>query len=259
MDGTASLTYPLSYYQMKGHEAAGMPTKDKNVYVNGGIIKTDPSQKRITLVFTADDKADGADRICSTLKKEGIQGAFFFTGKFYELYPDVIRRLLADGHYVGSHSYGHLLYMPWENRDSLLVTKEEFQADIRRSYAKMAEFGITPADAPYFIPPYEYYNSTVAAWAKEMGLQIVNFTPGTGSNGDYTTPDMKNYMSNEFIWNKLMNYESDNSLNGHLLLIHFGTSDSRLEKFYNELPKLIKELRKRGYSFTPLKDSVSLF
>lgn len=259
MDGTASLTYPLSYYQMKGHEAAGMPTKDKNVYVNGGIIKTDPSQKRITLVFTADDKADGAERICSTLKKEGIQGAFFFTGKFYELYPDVIRRLLADGHYVGSHSYGHLLYMPWENRDSLLVTKEEFQADIRRSYAKMAEFGITPSDAPYFIPPYEYYNSTVAAWAKEMGLQIVNFTPGTGSNGDYTTPDMKNYMSNKFIWDKLMNYESANSLNGHLLLIHFGTSDLRQEKFYDELPKLIKELRKRGYSFVPLKDSVSLF
>ena len=160
---------------------------------------------------------------------------------------------------MGSHSYGHLLYMPWENRDSLLVTKEEFQDDIRSSYAKMAEFGITPADAPYFIPPYEYYNSTVAAWAKEMGLQIVNFTPGTGSNGDYTTPDMKNYMSNKFIWDKLMNYESANSLNGHLLLIHFGTSDLRQEKFYDELPKLIKELRKRGYSFVPLKDSVSLF
>lgn len=259
MDGTASLTYPLSYYQMKGHEAAGMPTKDKNIYVNGGIIKTDPSQKRITLVFTADDKADGADRICSILKKEGIQGAFFFTGKFYELYPDVIRRLLSDGHYVGSHSYGHLLYMPWENRDSLLVSKEVFQADMLRSYAKMAEFGITAADAPYFIPPYEYYNATVAAWAKEMGLQIVNFTPGTGSNGDYTTPDMKNYMSNEFIWNKLMNYESANSLNGHMLLIHLGTSDARVEKFYDDLPKLIKELRKKGYSFVPLKEAVSLF
>lgn len=259
MDGTASLTYPLSYYQMQGHQCASLPKTDKNVYVNGGINKTDPSQKRITLVFTADDMADGADRILSTLKKEKIQGAFFFTGKFYELYPSVIKRLLADGHYVGSHSYGHLLYMPWENRDSLLVTKDEFIADMQRSYAKMAEFGISPADAPFFIPPYEYYNATVAAWAKELGLQVVNFTPGTGSNGDYTTPDMKNYMSNKFIWDKLMKYEKEHSLNGHLLLIHFGTSPLRTEKFYDKLPDLIKTLRKKGYVFTPLKDAVAVF
>ena len=259
MDGTASLTFPLSYYQMHGREQAGLPKEDKNIYVNGGINRTDPSQKRITLVFTADDMADGAERILATLKKEKIQGAFFFTGKFYELYPDIIKRLLADGHYVGSHSYGHLLYMPWENRDSLLVTKEEFAADMRRSYAKMAEFGISPDDAHYFIPPYEYYNATVAAWARELGLQVVNFTPGTGSNGDYTTPDMKNYMSNKYIWDKLMAYEKAHTLNGHLLLIHFGTSPQRTEKFYDRLPKLIKDLRKKGYIFTPLKDAVAVF
>jgi len=253
MDGTASLTFPLSYYQSRAHAAAGLANEtDKNVWVNGGIIRRDPSQKRITLVFTADDMADGADRIIRTLKKEKIKGAFFFTGKFYELYPDIIRRLLADGHYVGSHSYGHLLYMPWENRDSLLVSREEFVADMRRSYAKMAEFGIEPKDAPYFIPPYEYYNSTIASWAKDLGLQVINFTPGTGSNGDYTTPDMKNYMSNKYIWDRIMKYEKEHTLNGHFMLIHFGTSPLRTEKFYDMLPDLIKTLRKRGYSFDSL-------
>ena len=41
----------------------------RQVYVDGGIIRTDPSKKQITLVFTAADKADGADAIISTLKK----------------------------------------------------------------------------------------------------------------------------------------------------------------------------------------------
>ena len=257
MDGTACLTFPLSFYQEEGRRQTGA-REDRNVYVDGGIERTDPSRKRITLVFTAADKADGADRILSTLKQRDIRGAFFFTGEFYDLFPDVVRRLLADGHYVGSHSYGHLLYMPWGHRDSLLVSKEEFVADMMKSYAKMAEFGITKADAPYFIPPYEYYNATISAWAKELGLQVVNYTPGTRSNGDYTTPDMKNYMSSKYLKKNLFDYEAAHGLNGHLLLIHFGTEDSRKDKFYDELPGIIDRLRKKGYEFVPLEEALGL-
>ena len=257
MDGTACLTFPLSFYQEEGRRQTGA-AEDRNVYVNGGIERTDPSQKHITLVFTAADKADGAQRILSTLKQKGIQGAFFFTGEFFDRFPDVVRQLLADGHYVGSHSYGHLLYMPWGDRDSLLVTKEEFVADMMKSYAKLAEFGITKADAPYFIPPYEYYNDTVASWAKELGLQIVNYTPGTRTNGDYTTPDMKNYLSSKYLKKNLFDYEAAHTLNGHLLLIHFGTEASRKDKFYDELPSIIDRLRKKGYEFVPLKEAVGL-
>lgn len=259
MDGTASLTYALSYYQVQGHRRALLPQDDSNVYINGGIVQTNPNKKNITLVFTADDMADGAESILHTLKKEKIQGAFFFTGRFFNLYPDVVRRLVAEGHYVGSHSYGHLLYMPWTDRDSLLVTRSEFVEDMRQSYAKLAEFGIKPSDAPYFIPPYEYYNRTIASWARGIGLQIINYTHGTGSNGDYTTPDMKNYMSNRYILDKVMSYEKEHTLNGHLLLVHFGTSPERKEKFYNELPYLIRRLKKKGYKFTPIKEALQNF
>ena len=247
MDGTACLTFPLSYY-----ETAGRKECDKNVYREGGIIRTDPSVKHIDFVFTAADKADGADRIIETLRKNNIRGGFFFTGEFYETFPDVVRRLVSEGHYVGSHSYGHLLYAPWDNRDSLLVTKKEFQDDMVKSYSLLRSFGIT--DASYFIPPYEHYNSTIASWAREMGLQVINYTPGTSTNGDYTTPDMKNYYSSKAILEKIWKCEKDdpNGLNGHIMLIHFGTEASRTDKFYDQLPALIRQLRRKGYSFTPL-------
>ncbi len=228
---------------------------DNNIYQNGGIIRTDPSVKHIDFVFTAADRADGAERIISTLRKYNIKGGFFFTGQFFEMYPDVVKRLVAEGHYIGSHSYGHLLYAPWDKRDSLLVTKQEFEEDMFKSYKKLREFGIT--DAPYFIPPYEHYNSTISSWARQLGLQIINYTPGTLTNGDYTTPDMKHYFSSKEILNRIWEYErtDPNGLNGHIMLIHFGTVPARTDKFYDKLPGLIRELRRKGYSFTPLKEN----
>ena len=257
MDGTASLTFPLSYYQREGSATAAHLTTqtDNNIYQDGGIIRTDPSVKHIDFVFTAADKADGAERIISTLRKYNIKGGFFFTGEFFEMYPDVVRRLVAEGHYVGSHSYGHLLYAPWGNRDSLLVTKQEFEEDIFKSYKVLRKFGIT--DAPYFIPPYEHYNATISSWARQLGLQVINYTPGTLTNGDYTTPEMKRYFSSKEILGRIWEYErtDPNGLNGHIMLIHFGTDPARTDKFYDKLPGLIRELRRKGYSFTPLKDN----
>ena len=256
MDGTACLTYYLSSMQADGMKQAQMEA-DKNVYVNDGIVRTNPEKKQITLVFTADDKADGAETIIRTLEQHDIQGAFFFTGKFYELYPDIIKTLVDKGHYVGGHSYGHLLYMPWENPDSLLVTREEFEADMMKSYDLMRKAGIEYKDAPLFIPPYEYYNKEISAWAKSMGIQVVNFTPGTGSNADYTTPDMKNSRSSKAIYDKIMEVEKKEGLNGHLKLIHFGTHDDRTDKFYNGyMEKMIKTLKRKGYTFAPIREAV---
>ena len=254
MDGTASLTFPLSYYESCGRKASGRTSVDRNVYANGGIVRTDPSLKRISLVFTAADMADGADPIIRTLARKGVKGGFFFTGEFYEKFPDVVRLLIDEGHYVGSHSFGHLLYSTWENRDSMLVTEKEFQDDLIRSYGKMAEFGIH--DAPFFIPPYEHYNSLVSSWARKMGLQVVNYTAGTLTNGDYTYPGMNRYYSSDEILERIRKVEREEGLGGHIMLIHLGTVKERTDKFYDRLDSLIDELRGKGYAFVPLKEAL---
>lgn len=262
MDGTASLTFPLSFYQKEGRAQAEAPLADCNVYDEGGIVQADPSQKKVCLVFTSHDKTDGADHILSTLKRHKVKGAFFFTGHFFEAFPSVVKRIQADGHYIGSHSYGHLLYAPWQNRDSLLLTKEEFVSDMLKSYQMMAKFGISKNQAPYFIPPYEYYNSTISAWARELGLQIVNFTPGSASNEDYTWPTMplaeEKYRSSKWLYRNMMNWEKQHTLNGHFLMIHLETDEARTDKFYMWLDKIISTLQKKGYSFVPLEEMIGL-
>lgn len=257
MDGTASLTFPFSTYEEEGRKQMGWNI-DKNHYADGCISRGNVEEKKICLVFTAADKADGADPIISTLKKYKIKGGFFFTGQFYEMFPDVIQRLRKDGHYVGSHSYGHLLYFPWDRRDTMLVTQQEFNDDMMKSYALMEKAGIHKEDAPYFIPPYEHYNATVSAWAKQIGLQLINYTPGTASNGDYTTPDMKNYYSSQTIIDRIMKYEEtdEHGLNGFFLMLHFGTVKERTDKLYNRLDEIIEKLQARGYKFVSVEEMI---
>jgi peptidoglycan/xylan/chitin deacetylase (PgdA/CDA1 family) len=231
--------------------------ESKNIYSHGGIIRTDTTKKEINLVFTAHEFADGFETITKTLNGNDVKASFFFTGDFYRNkdFEDMIFNLKDYGHYLGAHSDKHLLYASWENRDSTIITKEEFRKDVLDNYTEMGKFGIQKTDASYFLPPYEWYNSEISEWCREIGLTIINFTPGTYSNQDWTIPEMgERYFSNDFIYNKILSYEESSScgLNGFILLIHFGTDPRREEKFYNRLDELITELKKRGYTFRRL-------
>ena len=223
----------------------------------GGIVRTDTTRRQLTLVFTAADKNDGVEQILSTLKRHRIKAAFFLTGSFLEKYPEDVARIRKAGHYIGSHSYSHPLYSTWEKPDSTIVTREFFEQDILRSYQALAPYGITLRNAPFFMPPYEHYNATIAEWANSMGLTLVNFTSGTASNADYTTPSMKNYRSSDNILQTILQKEESEGLNGHLMLFHAGTSPERTDKFYTtHLHTLILELRQRGYRFVPLTKAI---
>ena len=82
-----------------------------------------------------------------------------------------------------------------------------------------------------------------------MGLQLVNYTPGTLSHADYTTPDEKNYRNSEVIYQSILDYEKKYSsgLNGFVLLMHIGTEAKRTDKFYYHLPQLLQWLKEQGY------------
>ena len=220
----------------------------------GGIIRGDTTVKKIALVFTGDEFGDGGNYISKVLQQEKIHGSFFLTGNFYrnKSFKKMLKELKRNGNYLGSHSDKHLLYCDWEKRDSLLVTHQQFTEDLDNAYKELKHWGIEKNQAHYFLPPYEWYNDSISKWTNEMDLQLVDFTPGTRSNADYTYPEMGNkYLSSDVIMNSILTYEikSANGLNGFILLIHIGTDPRRTDKFYKHLPELIKELKKRGYQF----------
>ncbi|MBT2562391.1 glycoside hydrolase family 9 protein [Pedobacter sp. ISL-64] len=247
MDGTASLIYLLA-----AKEAQAKPLPDHKTYSLGANIRGDSTQKKIYLVFTGDEYADGGEKISRVLAQEKVKASFFLTGNFYRNpnCQSLIKKLKNDGHYLGPHSDKHLLYCDWNKRDSLLVTKTVFETDLSNNYQAMASFGINKEAAGYFLPPYEWYNQTIANWSKAQGLQLINFTPGTRSNADYTYPEMgKSYRSSDEIYRSIttFNETKTNGLNGFILLLHIGTDARRTDKFYNKLAKLITYLKKADY------------
>ena len=229
------------------------------VFAHGGLTRFDTTKPIIYLTLTGGDYNDGTRVVKRLLRKKPVLANFFFTGDFYRSKSNrsFIRYLIRAGHYLGAHSDQHLLYATWENRDALLVTREEFEEDLQDNYQAMASYGIRKEHAFFFMPPYEWYNSKISKWTAEMGLQLINFTPGTRSNADYTTPDMgKRYWSSIAILKSILDFEAreSNGLNGFILLLHVGTHPSRVDKMYKLLPQLIDTLRSRGYRFASLHE-----
>ena len=224
-----------------------------NEYDHGAIIRGDTNKRQLALVFTADEFGDGGKVIFSTLQKHHIKASFFFTGRFYRnpTFQELIEQGKQQGHYLGPHSDQHLLYCDWTNRDSLLVTNQKFKEDLTSNLNAIEKFGVKRSAIKYFIPPYEWYNDSIALWTRQMGLQLINYSPGTMSTADYTTPEMENYKSSHEIYQSIINKErtDSNGLNGFILLIHFGTDPKRTDKFYNYLDALISKLKQKHYSF----------
>jgi len=196
------------------------------------------------------------------LDEEKIKASFFLTGRFYRNnnFKKPIQQLKKNGNYLGAHSDQHLLYCDWSKRDSLLVTKKQFSFDLADNYTSMARRGVAVKKSTYFLPPYEWFNDTIAVWTKDLKLQLINFTPGTLSHADYTTSKDKNYRSSETIFNSIMNYEKQKpaGLNGFILLMHIGAGPDRQDKFYKYLPRLIRELKAKGYHFQRVDELLNL-
>ena len=256
MDGTAGLSYLLASLEEEGKKQSAETVFEKDE--TGAIIRIDHGKRNIYLTFTGDSLFEGGEYIVNLLKSHQIKGSFFFTGNFLRnpQYKKIIHEIIRDGNYVGPHSDRHLLYCDWEKRDSTLVTFDQFKTDINNNYKELEKFGINRENARFFMPPYEWCNREIVEWSEELGLKVINFTPGTGTNADYTSPKMKNYQSSEQIWQNLKYFEEDQPehCNGAIMLVHPGTDPERKDKFYFLLDNLVEFFYANGYRFKSLND-----
>jgi peptidoglycan/xylan/chitin deacetylase (PgdA/CDA1 family) len=267
MDGTASLIYLLAAQQNSAKNTAKY-NANKNLSVSipikqmGTIIKSvNPTEPSVSLIFTGDEYGEGLPIIQEILAKEKVKAGFFFTGRFYtnKKFTKTIKTLEKEQHYLGAHSNDHLLYNDWTNRNKLLVSYDSFSTDLDKNFAAMENLGINTQQRKLFIPPFEWWNDSVASWCNWKGLELFSFTPGTYTNADYTWPEMgSSYKTNAILMNQLKTLASTpGKLNGNILLLHVGTDPRRKEKLYNELPAIIQLLRKNGYRIKRIDELIN--
>lgn len=76
------------------------------------------------------------DRILATFARHGVRATFFTLGWVAERHPALIRRIVAGGHELASHGYGHELVHE--------IGQAAFRADIRRARAALEDAGGVP-------------------------------------------------------------------------------------------------------------------
>ena len=221
--------------------------------IEGGIVRGPLGARRLALVFTGHEFAEGATMILDTLAAHRARGSFFLTGTFLRTpqHSDIVRRIVREGHYVGPHSDAHLLYCPWEGPKVTLVSRATFETDVERNLVALEEFGIGRKDVRYFLPPYEWYNAEIEEWSRALGMTLVNYTGGTRSNADYTEEGTPQFVPSQTILDSIVRRErgDPHGLNGFMLLLHIGAGPGRTDKFHSRFGELMDVLSERGYEF----------
>ncbi len=221
---------------------------------DGAIVRGPKDQRRLAIVFTGHEFAEGGDIILNELARHKSRASFFLTGAFLtnSQFTALVGRLQNEWHFIGPHSDRHLLYCAWETSRATLVREEEFQEDLLANTAKVPNnANENRRFSRYFLPPFEHYNREIADWTRANGWMLINFTPGTRSNADYSGEADKNFVSSQKIFDSIVARERDDpdGLNGFILLLHIGVGPGRADKFHVRFGELLDYLAGRGYEF----------
>lgn len=248
------------------HQPMTTASLSQATFDRGCILRGPQDKKQMAIQFTGDQYADGAEKILKALKERNIKATFYFTGNFYRnpAFKGIIQTMIAEGHYLGPHGDQHLLYATWENPPKLLIDKKTFTDDLKENLLWMERnYGITKDKVTIWNPAYQHYTQEVCDWGKELGLQPVNYTPGTRTMCDYMLDNDPKYLTSREMIDTAYKFESTNpnGMNGFIMHMHIGAGPFRTkDHLYDLLPEMLDELAHRGYSFVSvdelLKDSL---
>lgn len=227
---------------------------------DGAVVRGPRDRRRLALLFTGHEFAEGAEVIIAALGRHEARASFFLTGGFLTnaAHAGLAQRFRAAGHYVGIHSDAHLLYCSWDRPPRTLVSNWQFEADVRLNQMKLNHALSLPDQGlpsylgtSFFVPPYEHWNPELALWAHLLDYEFVGYTPGTRSNADYTEESASNFVPSQAIFDSILARErtDPHGLNGFLLLLHLGAGPGRKDKFHPRLDELLTALADRGYEF----------
>jgi cellulose synthase/poly-beta-1,6-N-acetylglucosamine synthase-like glycosyltransferase/peptidoglycan/xylan/chitin deacetylase (PgdA/CDA1 family)/spore germination protein YaaH len=201
------------------------------------------------IALTFDDGPDPrwTPAILDILKRENVAATFFIIGKNGQAYPDLMRRIVNDGHEIGNHTFTH----PNVGEIPLRVTELELNATQRLIESVVGRstvlfrppyFGDAEADKPQEVEP--------AILAQQLGYIMV----GVRIDPD----DWQLPVTADQIVSRTMARAGDTNpeTRGEVVLLHDSGGDRSAT--VEALPRLIHDLRAKGYRFVPVSDLAGL-
>jgi len=226
-------------------------------YMARDFTRGDRTKPKIALTFDGGAGNGVAAKILDELAEKNIHCTMFLTGNFIKHFPDLARRIVAEGHEVGNHtwSHPHLTTYEMNSRHNTLpqISREKVQEEL----TKTAELFFKTTHhrmVPYWRAPYGEHNLQIRRWAAEIGYTQVGWTIGHGETMDtmdwVADTTSKIYKPSQAILQKLLDFGKDNEhgANGSIILMHLDTQRDH-DQVYEIIPALIDSMRARGYEF----------
>ena len=190
----------------------------------------DTQEKVLYLTFDCGFENGNTPAILDALKKHKAKAAFFVVGNYLETSPDLVKRMIEEGHIVGNHSYHH--------PDMSQMGKEEFSKELGELEALYEQVAGTPM-AKYYRPPQGKYSKSSLQFAKDLGYRTVFWSLA------YVDWNQDSQPTHEEAFDKLLKRVHP----GAVVLLH-NTSKTNGEI----LDELLTKWEEMGYTFRPLSD-----
>ncbi len=189
-----------------------------------GIYMGNKEKKYVYLTFDMGYEAGYTEKILEVLKQNDVKATFFITAHYVNTQPELVKRMINEGHIVGNHTVNHKS-MP----DCSLDTIKKEMMDLHSAIYE--KFGY---EMKYMRPPKGEYSERTVAYTNTLGYTTVMWSFG------YDDWDEKKQGREEYGKKKIL----DNVHNGEVMLLHATSKDNS-----NILDDVIKKIKNRGYEF----------
>ena len=230
---TASLSNTKIEWGIKrgdNHEQPDVGTENAKIMEEyGGIYLGNSEKKYIYLTFDNGYEAGYTEKILDILLENDVKACFFLTAHYINSQPDLVQRMIDEGHIIGNHTVNHYS-MPELDNDTI---KEEVMKLHTAVYEK---FGY---EMEYIRPPKGEYSERTIAYTNTLGYKTVMWSFA------YDDWDEEDQGKEEYAKEKIL----ENLHNGEVMLLHATSLDNS-----NILDECIKEIKAQGYEFRSLDE-----
>lgn len=129
------------------------------------VYRMDTQEKKLYLTFDAGFENGNTEKILDALKKHNVKATFFLVGNYFETQPDLVRRMVEEGHTVGNHTYSH-------PDMSAIADEASFRAELEKNEALYKE--VAGGEMPrLYRPPQGKFCESNLKMAQNLGYKTV--------------------------------------------------------------------------------------
>lgn len=131
------------------------------------LCKGDPAEKAVALTFDDGPDEIQTPKVLDVLSKYNVKATFFCIGNKAQQNPEIMHRIIEEGHLIGNHSFSHSSSFP-------MFCKVEMEADLRRTEDILSK--MSGSVVSIFRPPFGVTNPTVAAVVQKLGYKTIGWS-----------------------------------------------------------------------------------